>query len=524
MGNLLLILGDQLNRQMSSLKRLDVDADVVWMAEVNNEATKVWCHKSRLVFFFSAMRHFRDTLSAEGIQVQYHQLTEDPNQDCGASFTELLGRTLQEQPFAKVIVTEPGDWFVRQEIIDACQSHRVPLEIKRDDDFYCDGPSFENWAKGKKSLVLEHFYRWLRKQHRILLDKSGEPAGGQWNFDKENRKPFGKNGPGSAPITDFPPDATTRAVIELVEKRFSDHPGQCDAFVYPTTREDALAALDDFIVHRLPRFGDYQDAMWTETHFLNHSRISALLNVHLLSPFEVVNRAIDAYESGQAPINSVEGFVRQIVGWREFVRGIYWLSMPEYIERNALHCEDRNVPSAYWDGESDMNCVRQSMRTVIAHSYAHHIQRLMVLGLYAQLLGVHPRKFHDWHMAMYMDAIDWVSLPNTLGMSQHADHAVVGTKPYCASGNYINRMSNYCQGCRYNPKQAVGEDACPITTLYWDFLDRHRERFKSNGRMKFQLRNLDNKDRDELDVIRKQARQLIHETCPAPSQTPPGSR
>lgn len=510
MRNLVLILGDQLSLRISALDGFDPEQDLVWMAEVDEEATKVWCHKTRLVFFLSAMRHFRQELQKRQFKIDYHQLARRKGEDAGPDFRTVLEKSIRQHQPKKVIVTEPGDWFVRDALEASCQQAGLDLEIRRDKHFYCAVEEFRSWAEGKKVLVLENFYRWLRRQHRILLTKSGEPIGGEWNFDKQNRKSFGKSGPPAVePVRRFEPDSITREVMDLVTTRFATHPGSCREFAYPVTSSQAQDSLEDFIRNRLPNFGDYQDAMWAGTDFLHHSRLSVVLNVHLLDPFEVVHAAIDAFESGHVPINSVEGFVRQVIGWREFVRGIYWTMMPEYMERNFLECEDRDVPQAFWDGETDMNCVREAMRPVLEYAYAHHIQRLMVLGLFAQLLGVHPRKFHNWHMAMYADAIDWVSLPNTLGMSQHADGAVVGTKPYCASGNYIDRMSNYCKTCRFNPKLAVGDQACPITTLYWNFLARHRERFRENGRMQFQIKNLDNKTESELQAILAQAQQVL---------------
>lgn len=509
MRNLVLIFGDQLSHQISALDRFDKTEDRAWMAEVDDEATKVWCHKTRLVFFFSAMRHFRDSLREKGFELDYHELTKDSSKDLGKSFAEVLERSIRKLKPKGVVLTEPGDWFVREAIVAKCEELKVPIDIRIDRHFYCGVEEFRDWSSGKKMLVLEHFYRWIRKKHRVMMDQEGKPVGGEWNFDKENRKSFGKSGPQDIkPVKRFAPDATTKTVIQMVNSRFADHPGSCEEFAYPVTTEQAKQSLKDFISNRLPKFGDYQDAMWTDTEFLNHSRISAVLNVHLLDPFEVVNAAIDALEDGKAPINCVEGFVRQVIGWREYVRGIYWTLMPDYVERNALECEERDVPQSFWDGETEMNCVREAMKPVLKHSYAHHIQRLMVLGLFAQLLGVHPRKFHDWHMAMYADAIDWVSLPNTIGMSQHADGAVVGTKPYCASGNYVDRMSNYCGDCKFKPKEAIAEDACPITTLYWDFLDRHRARFEKNGRMKFQFNNLAKKASEDLVQIRLKADQI----------------
>ncbi|MFK7734909.1 MAG: cryptochrome/photolyase family protein [Pirellulaceae bacterium] len=514
MRNLVLVLGDQLSHDNEALVKFDPSQDSVWMAEVDEEATKVWCHKTRLVFFFSAMRHFRDELEEKDFPIEYHELTPQRSKDKGGNFGEVLAQSLRKFKPEKVIVAQPGDWFVQQELQQTCDESDVELEIVEDTHFYCTIEDFREWSQGRKTMVLEHFYRSMRKKHQILMEGKSKPVGGEWNFDKENRKTFDKGGPKNiTPVAEFAPDETTKEVMAMVEKRFADHPGECESFSYPVTAEQATESLEDFIENRLPNFGDYQDAMWSDTEFLNHSRISAVLNAHLLDPAIVVQSAVDAYENGAAPINSVEGFVRQVIGWREYVRGVYWTQMPGYIERNALECEQYDVPKSFWDGETEMNCVRQAMQPVLKHSYAHHIQRLMVLGLYAQLLGVHPRKFHDWHMAMYADAIDWVSLPNTLGMSQHADGAVVGTKPYCASGNYIDRMSNYCKGCAFKPKEATGDKACPVTTLYWDFLDRHRDAFADNGRMTFQMKNLENKSEEVMEEIRKAAAAQIKAEC-----------
>ncbi|MDX1606026.1 MAG: cryptochrome/photolyase family protein, partial [Candidatus Competibacterales bacterium] len=342
----------------------------------------------------------------------------------------------------------------------------------------------------------------------ILVDEDGRPEGGRWNLDADNRASFGKDGPGEVPEPPrFEPDALTREVIALVAARFADHPGRAEDFAQAVTPAQAEQALEDFVRHRLPDFGRYQDALWSGQPFLYHSRLSAVLNLHLLDPRRAVAAAIEAYRESHAPLNSVEGFVRQVLGWREFVRGLYWTRMPEYAGLNALGAE-QPLPVFYWDGDTEMRCIRRSMGEALDHAYGHHIQRLMVLGLFAQLLGVHPYRFHEWHMALYADAVDWVSLPNALGMSQHGDGGMMATKPYCASGRYIQRMSNYCRACRYDPARATGDKACPFTTLYWDFLERHGERFRDNRRMRFQLGNLARKSSGERQAIRDQAEAL----------------
>ncbi len=502
--NLLIILGDQLDHESPIFENADPKRDIAWMAEVAEETEHVWCHQLRVAFFFSAMRHFAEELRAAGWEVRYRELPEDAGKDNYPSFEKLLTADLQELKPDGVRVVQPGDLRVEKQLLAACDSAKCGLSIMEDAHFYCGIEEFATFAEGRKELVMETFYRQMRRKHKVLMQGS-KPAGGEWNFDKENRETFGKKGPSSLPAMPvYEPDAISNKVLKLVAKRFAKHPGSLEHFVLPVTRAHALEFLEDFLTHRLPLFGKYEDAMWGGEAFLYHSRISALLNVKLLNPRECVEMAVARYEEGRAPINSVEGFVRQILGWREFIRGVYWLKMPGYLELNALDAQG-DVPDFFWDGKTDMACARDSMRHVIDHGYSHHIQRLMVLGQYAMLSGVHPRKFHEWHMAMYLDAVDWVSLPNTLGMSQYGDGGIVGTKPYCASGKYIQRMGNFCAGCKFDPGIAIGENACPFTALYWDFLDRHREKFTGNMRMGFQIKNLERKSDEELAEIRETA-------------------
>ncbi|NBW44768.1 MAG: cryptochrome/photolyase family protein, partial [Betaproteobacteria bacterium] len=286
--------------------------------------------------------------------------------------------------------------------------------------------------------------------------------------------------------------------------RMPDHPGSLEQFDWPVTRFQALQVLDEFVAKRLPFFGQYQDAMWTGQAWLYHSHLSAALNLKLLNPQEVVRAAETAYHRGEVPLASTEGFIRQILGWREFVRGIYWTQMPEYSGRNTLNARHR-LPAFFWHGETEMVCLRESIHQTLKHGYAHHIQRLMVTGLYTMLLGVDPHDVHRWYLAVYVDAVEWVELPNTLGMSQHADGGVMASKPYAATGKYIQRMSNYCKGCRYDPGVSVGEKACPFTTLYWDFLNRHQATLVKNPRMVMQIKNLSRLDPARLQQIVQQA-------------------
>lgn len=510
--HLVLVLGDQLNRNTAALDGFDPQADLVWMAEVAEESTQVWSHKARIVTFLAAMRHFRDDLLAEGIPVDYRELTAAPTAGEPDSLAAALRASLTRlgkagQGPERLICAEPGEWRVRQALEAVAAERNLPLEVRTDRHFFTTVAEFADHAAGRKQLRLEYFYRPLRERFAILMDE-GDPAGGQWNYDADNRGHFGKAGPGDLPPPQrFAPDAVTQAVIALVEARFATHPGRLADFDWPVTPQAAQAALRDFIGHRLNNFGTYQDAIWTGEPWLYHSRLAAAMNLKLLDPRDVVAAAEDAYRAGDAPLPAVEGFIRQILGWREYVRGIYWHLMPEYAQRNALGA-DRPLPEFFWTAETEMNCLRDALGQTLNHGYAHHIQRLMVTGLYAMLFGVTPEEVHRWYLAVYVDAVEWVELPNTIGMSQFADGGVMASKPYCATGAYLDRMSNACKGCRYKPKVAQGPDACPFTTLYWDFLARHETLLKKNPRMTMQLKNLSRKDADDLRGIRRQADRL----------------
>jgi deoxyribodipyrimidine photolyase-related protein len=400
-----------------------------------------------------------------------------------------------------------GEHRVAADFSAAVASAGLELEPAPDDHFFITTEAFAEWAQGRKELRLEYFYRWMRRRTGILMDDD-EPAGGRWNFDAENRNAFDGQGPGWLPSpAAFPPEVLTRKVMDLVERELPGNPGRLDAFDWPVTRTQALAALDDFVLNRLPLFGHWQDAMWRGEPWLYHSRIAAALNLKLLNPREVCDAAERAWRDGSAPLEAVEGFIRQILGWREYVRGIYWREMPSYVDRNALGAA-HSLPAFFWTGETDLACLRETVGQTLALGYAHHIQRLMVTGLFALLWGVRPREVHEWYLSMYVDAVEWVELPNTLGMSQFADGGLLASKPYVATGKYIARMSNYCAGCRYRPDRAHGDDACPYTTLYWDFLARHRERFARHPRLALQVRNLDRLSGGEREAIAARVAEL----------------
>jgi len=500
--NLVVVCGDQLDHNSAALDGFDPERDAILMTEAMEEATYVWQSKRRIAFFFAAMRHFRDAQRKAGRTVHYNSLDDDaPPTTLAAGLSAAIGRHDPE----RIVMVRPGDWRVREALEEVASAAGVTLTTAPDRHFYSSVAEFEEFSDGRKRFIMEDFYRMMRKRTGLLMTDDAKPEGGAWNFDKENRKGFGKKGPGLiAPRARYQPGPVTVDVLRMVEKRFADAPGTLEDFGEPVTRDDALHALHDFIANRLCNFGTFQDAMWDGSSTLNHSRISAVINLKLIDPREAVDAAIAAYEAGAAPINAVEGFVRQILGWREWVRGIYWTRMPEYADLNALDA-DRDVPDFFWTGETDMACLRDMISRLLRTGYAHHIERLMGMGLYLLMHGARPYATHDWHVGLYLDAIDWVSLPNMLGMSQHGDGGVVGTKPYCASGAYIDRMSNYCGNCRFDPKQSTGEDACPFTTLYWDFLARHEERFESNPRMVLQVRNLRRKGADEVRALRERA-------------------
>ena len=496
--HLIILLGDQLDLDSAALEGFDPAQDAVWMAEVPAEATYAWSHKARLVVFLSAMRHFAEALRARGWTVHYQTTGEHAHADLGGALAADLARL---KPQA-VIAVEPGEWRLWQTLHDICAAAGVPYTQRADRHFLCALDDFAAWMRGRKQPRMEHFYRRMRQQTGWLM-QGDTPEGGQWNFDHDNRDRFGRDGPGAVPPPlRFPPDALTRQVMAVVEQHYGDHPGQLDAFDWPVTRDEALEALDDFITTRLPRFGQYQDAMWSGEPWLYHARLSAALNLKLLHPREVCEAAVRAWREGEAPLAAVEGFVRQILGWREYVRGLYFHSMPGYLDDNAL---DANLPlpALYWTGDTDMRCLAETVGDTLAHGYAHHIQRLMVTGLFALLLGVRPREVHQWYLAVYVDAVEWVELPNTLGMSQFADGGFMASKPYVASGKYIDRMSNYCQGCRFDPAQRTGPRACPFTTLYWGFLDQHEKMLSANPRTGLMAKNIARLDDTQRTALRQ---------------------
>ncbi|WP_120715881.1 cryptochrome/photolyase family protein [Tsuneonella amylolytica] len=472
------ILGDQLTNTLASLKGMTKDDTVVLMMEVWDEATYVKHHKAKIVLIFSAMRHFAAELEADGWTVDYVRL-DDP--DNAGSFTGEVVRAVERHEPERVRVVEPGEWRVRAAMDEWADKLACPVEILPDDRFVCSIAEFADWADGRDHLTMEYFYREIRRKTGLLMTADGKPAGGAWNYDKENRKP--PKGEMVAPERPrFEPDDTTAEVIALVEDRFGDHFGSLDNFDWPVTRDQAEKAADAFLARRLGKFGDYEDAMVHGADQLWHSLLSTSINLGLLDPLELCRRAEAAYDAGDAPLNSVEGFIRQIVGWREYIRGFYWHQMPALAEANAMGAH-RPLPEFYWTGETDMRCVADCIRSTRDNAHAHHIQRLMVLGNFALIAGFDPQQVADWYLVVYADAYEWVELPNVAAMILYADGGKLATKPYAASGNYINKMSDYCGKCAYSPNVKTGEGACPFNPLYWHFMDRNRAALEKNHRI-----------------------------------------
>jgi deoxyribodipyrimidine photolyase-related protein len=472
------VLGDQLSPALSSLAAVGRADTVVVMAEVRDEATYVKHHKKKIAFCFAAMRHFAERLRADGWAVDYVALDAAGNTGSIAGEVE---RALVRHGGGRVVVTEPGEWRLRADMDRWADAFGVPVDIREDDRFIATHADFDTWADGRKQLRMEYFYRAMRRKTGLLMTADGAPEGGRWNFDAENRKPAKADLFLPKPYR-ADPDALTEEVLDLVERRFGDHFGDVRPFRFPVTAEQAEAALNAFIADALPRFGDYQDAMLAGEAFLYHSVLSTAMNAGLLDPLAVCRRVEAAYRAGDAPLNAAEGFIRQIIGWREYVRGIYWREGPGYAARNALGAT-RNLPAFYWSGETDMACIRAVVEQTREEAYAHHIQRLMVTGTFALLTGAEPAQVHGWYLSVYADAYEWVELPNTLGMSQYADGGLLASKPYAASGAYIDRMSDYCSACAYDVKKKTGPGACPFNFLYWDFIARNESRLRGNPRL-----------------------------------------
>jgi len=500
MSRLFLILGDQLHPDPHPLLTdFNPVSDQLLMIEASEESAHVWSHKVRSALFLAAMRHRAAAFQAAGLPVNYLRLGQHPH----ARLSDAVQALLSDGDFSALVVLEPGDYRIQESLIAACAITDKALLIRHDPHFLCSLEDFNSWASEKTQLRMEFFYRWQRKRHHILM-AGDEPVGGQWNFDADNRKSFGRQGPGLLPPPlRFSPDHVTNSAIADVEQYFPDHPGATNNFAWAVTSSQAEDVLEDFIRHRLPEFGRWQDAMWQGEPFLWHSLLSSVMNLKLIDPRRVIDATLAAYEAGHVAIAAAEGFIRQIIGWREFVRGVYWRQMPFLASANQYD-HRTPLPSWFWTGKTQAACLGSCINQTLEHGYAHHIQRLMITGNFALIAGLDPRQVADWYLAVYVDAVDWVEEPNTLGMALNAWPGMT-SKPYCASGAYITRMSNHCRDCRYKPEQRSGSDACPFTTFYWDFLIRHARRFSGNPRMSLPLKNLARFSPEEIASITQHA-------------------
>lgn len=504
MKTLRLILGDQLSQNISSLEGCDKLNDIILMCEVWDEATYVKHHKKKIAFLFSAMRHFAAYLEAQGYCVSYTSLDDPGN---SGSFRGEIERSVKAHNIERVIVTTPGEFRVWEDMLGWQEAFGIPVVIKEDSRFLCNPRDFQIWAEGRTQLRMEYFYREMRKKYNILMNGT-TPVGGQWNYDPENRKPPQEG-------LDIPPpytqemDDITREVLELVARKFGDHFGDLEPFHFAVTRDQALEALYHFITYRLKYFGDYQDAMIEGEPWMFHSHLSFYLNCGLLEPLECARAAEQAYIKKVAPLNAVEGFIRQIIGWREYVRGIYWLKMPEYVQENFFEVE-RGLPEFYWSGQTKMNCLRQCVLETKQNAYAHHIQRLMVLGNFALLAGVDPKQVNEWFLIVYADAYEWVELPNVSGMILYADGGYLASKPYAAGGAYINKMSDYCKNCSYKVTKKNGPEACPFNYLYWDFFMRNENKIRGNPRLNHSYATIDKMDAEKKRAIRDDCRRFLN--------------
>ncbi len=503
MNNLIVIFGDQLSLNISSLTDCNKDTDIILMCEVVHEATFVKHHKKKIAFLFSAMRHFALELEHQGYAVHCVKLNDPENTQ---SFDGEVERAVKKFKCQKIILTEPSEYRVLDNVKLWQNTFNIIVEIRDDNRFLCTHIEFADWANKHKQVRMEFFYREMRKKYHILMDYD-KPEGGEWNYDSENRKPPSDNLKIPKPFY-TEPDAITLEVIDLVAEKFSTHFGSLDNFYFAVTREQALQVLDKFIAERLVNFGDYQDAMVQNEPWLYHSHISFYINCGLLNPLECIEAVQKAYYEKQVPLNATEGFIRQILGWREYVRGIYWLKMPNYANLNFFNAT-KNLPEFYWNANTKMNCLRQCVTETQKNAYAHHIQRLMVLGNFALIAGIDPKQVNEWFLIVYADAYEWVEMPNVTGMILYADGGYLASKPYAAGGNYINKMSNYCKSCSYKVTQKNGDNACPFNYLFWDFLIRNRSKLEKNPRIGMMYKTFDKMDSDKKQAIRSDSERFL---------------
>lgn len=495
------VLADQLSINLASLQSCELEKDIILFCEVRAETDYVSHHPKKIVFLFSAMRHFAKYLKEKGFQVHYVTLTDVDNTHTLCSEWQRIA-TLYD--CERVVVTEPGEWRVLEHIR---QQTNLQIEVLEDSRFLCTHQRFLQWAQGKKQLRMEYFYQTMRKHYHLLLENNGQPIGGRWNYDVDNREPL-KQIPSIPARTKVLPDNITLEVIQLVSTHFPHYFGDVTDFCYAVTHEEASQQAAFFFEHCLPSFGHYQDVMVNGEPFLYHAVLSMYLNAGLLDAMDLCREAESRYHKQLAPLSAVEGFIRQILGWREYVRGIYWMQMPAYSEQNYFQATAA-LPDLYWGGQTHMNCLAQVVSQTRQNAYSHHIQRLMVTGNFALIAGLSPKQVCDWYLAVYLDAYEWVELPNTLGMALFADGGLLASKPYAASGKYIDKMSNYCKSCHYKVKEVVGDKACPFNSLYWHFIARHEDKLSSNMRMKYMYATWHRFDDAKKQSILQQAQRYL---------------
>lgn len=500
MPRLFPLLADQLTFDMASLQDFKPHEDILIFCEVRSETDYVEHHPQKIVFLFSAMRHFAKNCQDMQFKVHYVTLDDPLNTQTLISEWERLAHQYQSQD---IYLTLPGEWRLTQAISAWKQRSVLNIQYFEDQRFLCNHAEFSAWAHPKKQLRMENFYQMMRKKYHILLTENGTPEGGRWNFDAENREPLKENFIGSPRIF-FPPDDMTQSVIELVQKNFSHHFGDLSEFSYACTAKEAHIIFEDFLKNHLPVFGQYQDVMVADEPFLHHSLISMYLHVGFLDALTVCRQVESLYRQGLVPLASAEGFIRQILGWREFIRGIYWLHMPDYANLNVLDAH-RALPQLFWGGTTHLNCLKQVVEMTKRHAYSHHIQRLMITGNFALLTGLSPKAVTDWYLAVYIDAFEWVELPNTLGMVLYGDGGIVASKPYAASARYIDKMSSFCKNCYFKPKEMLGERACPFNSLYWNFIHQHQDKLQSNPRMAYVYATWKRFSEEKKQAILKQA-------------------
>ncbi len=499
-----LILGDQLNIKHSWFN--DVDPNVTYlMAEMRQETDYVTHHIQKVVAFFQSMREFSEDLKEKGHQVSYLNINDSDNPQ---ALDKIIQHHIELVNADKFEYQWPDEYRLDRQLLAICQELSIASEAYDSEHFYTTRYELKDFFDGKKQLIMESFYRMMRKKHDIMM-VNGQPDGGKWNFDQSNRKKW-KGEPKIPHERGFRKNVS--ALVDEINSSGIKTIGTitADNFSWPTSRADALSVLNYFCKNLLIHFGDYQDALHTDEYYLFHSRLSFAMNSKMISPKEVIDKVLEHYydHSDQIHISQVEGFVRQILGWREYMRGIYWKEMPQYKKKNELDNHNK-LPEFFWTGETKMNCLHHAIKQSLETSYAHHIQRLMITGNYALLTQTHPDEVDVWYLGIYIDAIEWVEITNTRGMSQFADGGIVATKPYVSSANYINKMSNYCSDCQYSHTKKIGEDACPFNALYWNFLDEKKEHFKNNQRMGMMLNLLGKKDKKELEQLKERSRKII---------------